>query len=146
MRSTCTAPEPTRDHCAATADQDPSEALSTQTHGEVPAVTPTNAPLSSLRSSYFPHIPGFHLLLSISALVSPSGVSPLIHQRCLRRQLPRSTHVIASSLRRFRERSLKNLSCSHTASTTTRRNSQLIMDQLRGCQLQQTCLALYIFF
>ena len=150
-RSTSRAPEPTQDHCAETADRAPSETLRTQMQREVPAVTPINTSLSSLRSSYFPHIPGFHLPLSISALVSPGGVSPLIHQRCLRqlvlrRPLPRSTHVIASSLSRFRETSLKNLSCSNTASTTTRRNSQLIMDRLRGCQLQQTCLELHFFF
>lgn len=145
-RSTSRAPEPMRDHRVATADGAPSEALHTQAQREVPAVTPINTSLSSLRSSYFPCTPGFHLPLSISALVSPSRVSPPIHQRCLHRPLPRSTHVIASSLSRFRETSLKNLSCSNAASTTTRRNSQLIMDWLRGCQLQRTCLELFIFF
>lgn len=83
-RSTSRAPEPTRDECAATTDPGPSKALRAQTQREVPAVTLINTSLSSLRSSYFPHIPGFHLPLSISALVSPGRVSPPIHQRCLR--------------------------------------------------------------
>lgn len=130
--------------------QSPGEPTSVQLPTGVPArhcthterSTLANTSLSSPHSGYFPHIPACPFPLSCP---SPSWVSPPTRQRCLRQPLRRGPRAIASSLSRSRETSPGNLSCSNATSTTTTRNGQLIMDRLRGCQLQQTWLELWVF-
>lgn len=145
-RSTCTAPEPTRDHCTASADGGPSEALRTQTHKRglchntdkhLPLLRALQLTSPTSQASTFPFL---YQLLSL-----PAG-SHLWYTSDACTDLCHAARTSSPPLRADSGRqALKNLSCSNAASTTTRRNSQLTVGQLRGCQLQQTCLELYKF-